>query len=569
MSAEKSTAGARKAAPPPPHAPRVMTPADLTTVQLIPMELLHRSPYQVRREGDVSELARDIQAHGLINPITVRRRSQGDGFEVVAGHRRWAAMRSVDPEAEVPCIILEVDDRTAEELLVAENFVRADLSIMEQAETVALLTEHGRTAEECGQVCRRSVRWAHRMRAIGGIGEPWRGFLHVAGLPYACALAVARLPEAVREDAWAAFCEDLAVDLCDPDATDEQRAEVAAQASRLLRDPERGLSQGAAAAFDCVRGWLIGHAADEELRERLATVAGVRGFLEESPEGGPRFDADDSSSPIGRALSRFRVLDEAPFDRKACARCAHRSDAAPDLWGEDDGRAAPARCLDCECWARRVAEHVRKTLEVAAARGVTAEPVRSASYNWCDMKDLDGALAAADGDASRVVPVVKVFGDAEDRAAQPTGRVLWRVADPATPDDEEAEEKPEPPPKREPWEEWRPENPQWRPMLFGDKLAAAWLHVGLLLGAASSAFLADEKIGDVTDDVAALLVRCDLLDRAAFDHATILKRVGQLITPAERKLVTAAWEVYAEARTHLPATGGKADGEAWEDGDNE
>lgn len=551
----------------PAAAPRQLTGVDMTTVQLIPMELLHRSPYQVRREGDVSELAADIQAHGLINPITVRRRSAGDGFEVVAGHRRWAAMRSVEPEAEVPCIILDVDDRTAEELLVAENFVRADLSIMEQAETVALLTEHGRTAEECGKVCKRSVRWAHRMRAIGGIGEPWRGFLHVAGLPYACALAVARLPEAVREGAWRAYCDDLATDLCDADASEEKRAEVAAQASNLLRDPEQGLAQGTGAAFDRVRGWMVGVAADEELRERLATVAGVRGFLEESPENGPRFAADDSSSPIGGALSRFRVLEDAPFDRKACAKCARRSDAAPDLWGEDDGTAAPARCLDCECWTRRVAEHVRKTLEAAAARGVTAEPVRSASYNWCDVGDLDGALAAADGDASRVTPVVRVFGDAEDRAAQPTGRVLWRVAEPAEEEDEPAEEST--PPKREPWEEWRPENPRWTPMLHGDALARAWLHVGLLLGAASSAFLADEKLGDVTDDVAALLVRCDLLDRAAFDHATILKRVGQLITPAERKLVTAAWEVYAEARKHLPATGGEADGEAWEDGDNE
>ena len=162
---------------------RPRTGVDVAAVQLIPLELLHRSPYQVRREGDVSELAEDIRAHGLVNPITVRARPQHDGYEVVAGHRRWAAMRLVDPGGEVPCIVLDVDDRTAEELLVAENFVRADLSIMEQAETVALLTEHGRTAEECGAVCRRSVRWAHRMRAIGGIGAPWREFFHVAGLP--------------------------------------------------------------------------------------------------------------------------------------------------------------------------------------------------------------------------------------------------------------------------------------------------------------------------------------------------------------------------------------------------
>lgn len=544
---------------------RPMTGADLTTVQLIPMELLHRSPYQVRRETaeDVAALAADIQAHGLINPITVRRRSQGDGFEVVAGHRRWAAMRSVDPDAEVPCIVLDVDDRTAEELLVAENFVRADLSIMEQAETVALLTEHGRTAEECGKVCRRSVRWAHRMRAIGGIGEPWRGFLHAAGLPYACALAVARLPEAVREDAWRAYCEDVAVDLCDPDAGEEKQAEVAAQAANLLRDPEQGLAQGTAAAFDRVRGWMVGVAADEELRERLATVAGVRGFLEESPENGPRFAADDPNSPIGGALSRFRVLEDAPFDRRACAKCAHRSDAAPDLWGEDDGQAAPARCLDCECWARRVAEHVRETLEAAAARGVTAEPIRSASFNWCDVGDLDGALAAADGDASRVVPVVKVFGDAEDRAAQPTGRVLWRVAEPATPDDEEVEEEPEPPPKLEPWEEWRPENPRWMPTLFGDKLAAAWFCVGLLVGRSYAADADDENADywrlrpwrDLSvDDVGALLARCGFVNGLDLRRADFLVAKAATFAPtdADHDAIRAAWRTWLEARKHLP-----------------
>lgn len=543
MSGANKPAGAREGATP---QGRPMTGVDMTTVKWIPMELLHRSPYQVRREGDVRELAADIQAHGLINPISVRKRARGDGFEIVAGHRRWAAMRSVDAKAEVPCIVLDVDDRTAEELLVAENFVRSDLSIMEQAETVALLTEHGRTAEECGKVCRRSVRWAHRMRAIGGIGEPWRGFLHVAGLPYACALAVARLPEALREQAWRAYWLAVATDLTeDEEAPEDLANDLRGQDLSTIRGQLLPLAREEDARADDYAG---------NLEKQLSTDAGLRAFLEESPDTGPRFALDDPTSPIGGALSRFRVLEDAPFDRKACARCAHRSDAAPDLWGEDDGRAAPARCLDCDCWAKRVAEHVRKALEAAAARGVTAEPIRSASYDWRDVGDLDGALAAADGDASRVVPVVKVFGDAEDRAAQPTGRVLWRVAEPEEEGGEPAEEPA--PPKREPWEEWRPENPRWTPMLSGDALAAAWLHVGLLLGAASSAFLADEKLGDVTDDVAALLVRCDLLDRAMFEHEVILKRVGQLITPAERKVVAAAWEVYAEARKHLPTEAG-------------
>ena len=547
MSGATKPAGSREGATP---QGRQLTGVDMTTVRWIPMELLHRSPYQVRREGDVSELAKDIQAHGLINPITVRRRSAGDGFEVVAGHRRWAAMRSVDAKAEVPCIVLDVDDRTAEELLVAENFVRADLSIMEQAETVALLTEHGRTAEECGKVCRRSVRWAHRMRAIGGIGEPWRGFFHVAGLPYACVLAVARLPEAVREDAWRAYWRDIATDLTeDEEAPEDLANDLCGQDLATIRGQLLPLAREEDERADDYAG---------ELAAKLQTDAGLRAFLEESPDAGPRFALDDPTGPIGGALARFRALKEAPFDVAGCAGCARRSDTAPDLWGEDDGTAAPARCLDCECWAKRVAEHVRETLAAAAARGVTAAAEQSASYDWRDRDSLEEALKEADGDASRVTPVVKVLGGADD--ARPTGRVLWRVAQPDEEENESAE-KPAPP-KRELWEEWRPENPRWTPTLFGDARDRAWLHVGLLLGAASSAFLADEKLGDVTDNVAALLVRCDLLDRAAFDHATILRRVGQLITPAERELIAAAWEVYAEARTHLPAKGGQDDEEA-------
>lgn len=556
MSAEKSTAGAREVAPTPQNLRR-MTGLDMATVQRIPMELLHRSPYQVRREGDVSELAADIREHGLVNPISVRPRAAHDGYEVVAGHRRWAALRQIDPDGDVPCIVLEVDDRTAEELLVAENFVRADLSIMEQAETVALLTMHGRTAEECGRVCRRSVRWAHRMRAIGGIGEPWRGFLHVAGLPYACALAVARLPEAVREDAWRAYCEDLAVDLCDPDADADQQSVVAGQVECLLRDPERGLAQGTAAAFEVARSWLANHASSEELRTQLATVGGVRAFLEESPENGPRFAVDDPSSPIGGALSRFRVLDEAPFDRKACARCARRSDAAPDLWGEDDGTAAPARCLDCECWARRVAEHVRKTLEAAAARGVTAEPIRSTSYNWCDEPDLDGALAAADGEASRVVPVVRVFSD----AAQPTGRVLWRVAEPEEEEEEEEPDEEPAPPKREPWEEWRPENPRWTPMLHGDALARAWFAAGVAIG--SRMGIRGARWAGIDEDALHILVRApELAELSPKTRAEILAAVRYVLPQMRAQQLDEAERVYAEARKHLPANGGPDDGEA-------
>lgn len=328
---------------------RPLTPADVRTVQLIPLELLHRSPYQVRREGDVSELAADIQAHGLVNPITVRRRAQNDGFEVVAGHRRWAAMRSIDPEGEVPCIVLEVDDRTAEELLVAENFVRSDLSIMEQAETVALLTMHGRTAEECGQVCRRSVRWAHRMRAIGGIVGPWREFFHVAGLPYEQVLDVARIPSDLREQAWRSFLGYLA-DALTYTVRKGNKDDEAARDVFL-----KGLEEAALDSRARLLDFLVRSAPPGEL-ESPADAADLvdRWFYD---------DRDGLLAFCGAA----RLLDEkkCTFDcARECAGCVRRSDAQPELFDEGEDRQTP-RCYDASCWAEKVAAAEKAAKETA------------------------------------------------------------------------------------------------------------------------------------------------------------------------------------------------------------
>ena len=353
---------------------RPLTPADVGTVQLIPLELLHRSPYQVRREGDVTELAADIRAHGLVNPITVRRRSQNDGFEVVAGHRRWAAMKLVDPDGEAPCIVLDVDDRTAEELLVAENFVRADLSIMEQAETVALLTLHGRTAEECGKVCRRSVRWAHRMRAIGGLDSPWRGFFHVAGLPYADILAVARIPADLRAQAWDALlgylADELSYTVRKGNKEDEEARNVFLATLKeaaddrvrfldfLVRSAPPGQLASPAEAFDLVEDWF-----------------------------------DDGARGLPAFAGEHRVLDPAacPFDcGRECAGCARRSDRQPDLFDEGDPARTTPRCYDAACWARKAAE--AKVLDAAedayaAADAAAAQPANVAG------SAVDGAEA--------------------------------------------------------------------------------------------------------------------------------------------------------------------------------
>ena len=57
----------------------------------VDIDLLRPNPFQPRvhmDEGRIEELARSIRSHGIIQPIVVRR-SAGDGYEIVAGERRW------------------------------------------------------------------------------------------------------------------------------------------------------------------------------------------------------------------------------------------------------------------------------------------------------------------------------------------------------------------------------------------------------------------------------------------------------------------------------------------------
>ena len=133
-----------KTAPTPPsdvdEQPRVVRPLDPARIR--------KSPYQVRTdEAPDPALVASVATHGLISPITVRADAGGESYELIAGHRRLAAWREARGGEPVPAIVLDASDRAAEDLLVAENFVRQDLTPIEQALTVKQLRDHGRTVE--------------------------------------------------------------------------------------------------------------------------------------------------------------------------------------------------------------------------------------------------------------------------------------------------------------------------------------------------------------------------------------------------------------------------------------
>jgi len=106
-------------------------------LQRVPVAEVRPNPYQPRKEfrpEELAELEASLRASGLIQPITVRRVSGGQGgYELIAGERRLRAAQRIG-WTEIPALVKEIDDRTAATLALVENLQRADLNPIEEAE---------------------------------------------------------------------------------------------------------------------------------------------------------------------------------------------------------------------------------------------------------------------------------------------------------------------------------------------------------------------------------------------------------------------------------------------------
>lgn len=123
---------------------------DNNRISLIQPELISPNPDQPRRNFDptgLSELAESIRIHGILQPLTVRRRNNG-GYELVAGERRLRAAMLCGLH-EVPCLVIEVTRENSALLALMENLQRRDLDFLEEALALdRLISQHGLSQEE-------------------------------------------------------------------------------------------------------------------------------------------------------------------------------------------------------------------------------------------------------------------------------------------------------------------------------------------------------------------------------------------------------------------------------------
>lgn len=125
------------------------SPVDVDTLRV---DELETSPFQPRKTLNaelLSNLAVSIRAHGIIQPILVRR--VDDKYQIVAGERRWRAAQLAEVE-RVPVRVLDLDDAQAMELALVENLQREDLSTIEVAMGIQeLVSRLSLTHEEIAQ----------------------------------------------------------------------------------------------------------------------------------------------------------------------------------------------------------------------------------------------------------------------------------------------------------------------------------------------------------------------------------------------------------------------------------
>jgi ParB family chromosome partitioning protein len=115
---------------------------DVRSLRHMPIELLRGSPNNPRKrftDDELDDLAKSIKEKGLLQPLVVRPRGDGE-YEIVAGERRLRAAQRAGVH-ELPVLIRELSDGEALEIALIENIQRSDLNPLEEARAYSQLLE--------------------------------------------------------------------------------------------------------------------------------------------------------------------------------------------------------------------------------------------------------------------------------------------------------------------------------------------------------------------------------------------------------------------------------------------
>ena len=172
-------------------------------IYFLPIDQIRPSPFQARREfseQELAALAQSIRENGLLQPISVRKVSDG-GYELVAGERRLRACRLAKMNT-IPAILCDYDDERTAALGLLENIQRADLNPFEQAQGMkdVMVLWDCTQAEAAKRLGMAQPTLANKLRLLQ-LNADQRQFVLDNSLTERHARAVLRLPENRRSEA--------------------------------------------------------------------------------------------------------------------------------------------------------------------------------------------------------------------------------------------------------------------------------------------------------------------------------------------------------------------------------
>ena len=164
-------------------------------VVFLPAKAIRPNPAQPRKyfsQQALEELARSIRQHGILQPISVRR--QGNSYELIAGERRLRAAGLVGL-SEIPCIIMQMDEKESSVAALVENLQRQDLDYIEEARGIQqLMAKSGCSQEQTAQLLGKSQSGiANKLRLLRH-SEPVLEAIRQADLTERHARALLKLP---------------------------------------------------------------------------------------------------------------------------------------------------------------------------------------------------------------------------------------------------------------------------------------------------------------------------------------------------------------------------------------
>lgn len=180
----------------------VNTSFDIPAVEPIEIRMIYPSKFPVRYADNgnttaIADLKESIKQHGLLHPILVRPLEHG--FEIVAGHRRFAACRSLHRRF-IPCYICEFEDREAFEIQLSENLQRKTMDPLEEAEAYKRYVDEfgwGGVTELSKRIGKSEEYVSHRMQLLK-LPDSTKTHVAARSMSVSQALELVGVPESVE-----------------------------------------------------------------------------------------------------------------------------------------------------------------------------------------------------------------------------------------------------------------------------------------------------------------------------------------------------------------------------------